>query len=214
MRPRGGYCWFVGTERPSTASTTEAPALHARAMADLRFIRETMESASAFTTLSGWGLVVIGIAALTAGAVGGRVVGSTLWLGAWLVAAATSIVVGGASTAIKTRAAGRPLLSGPGRKFAMGFAPNVLAGALLTVVLVRAGASAALPALWLSLYGAAMIAGGIFSVRVVPVMGAVFVALGATAALAPATWANALLIAGFGGLHVGFGIVIARRHGG
>jgi hypothetical protein len=96
----------------------------------------------------------------------------------------------------------------------MGFAPNVLAGALLTVVLVRAGASAALPALWLSLYGAAMIAGGIFSVRVVPVMGAVFVALGATAALAPATWANALLIAGFGGLHVGFGIVIARRHGG
>jgi hypothetical protein len=183
-------------------------------MADLRFIRETMESASAFTTLSGWGLVVIGIAALAAGAVGGDAVGSPRWLGAWLAAAATSVAVGGAFTALKTRAAGRPLLSGPGRKFAMGFAPTVLAGAVLTVALVQAGAGALLPALWLSLYGAAMIGGGAFSVRVVPVMGGAFVALGAIAALAPATWANALLAVGFGGLHVGFGIVIARRHGG
>jgi len=204
----------MAIERPSTASTTATPALHTRAMADLRFIRDTMESASAFTTLSGWGLVVIGVAAIVAGAVGGDAVGSPRWLGAWLTAAATSVAVGGASTALKTRAAGRPLLSGPGRKFAMGFAPSMLAGAVLTVALVQAGASAILPALWLSLYGAAMIGGGAFSVRVVPVMGVAFLALGATAALAPATWANALLALGFGGLHVGFGIVIARRHGG
>jgi hypothetical protein len=96
----------------------------------------------------------------------------------------------------------------------MGFAPSVLAGAVLTVAIVQAGASAVLPALWLSLYGAAMIGGGAFSVRVVPVMGVAFVALGATAAFAPASWANALLTVGFGGLHVGFGVVIARRHGG
>jgi len=158
----------MASERPSTASATEAPALHARAMADLRFIRDTMESASAFTTLSGWGLVVIGVAAIVASAVGGDAVGSHRWLGAWLTAAATSVAVGGAATALKTRAAGRPLLSGPGRKFAMGFAPSVLAGAVLTVALVQAGAEALLPALWLSLYGAAMIGGGAFSVRVVP----------------------------------------------
>ena len=204
----------MASERPSTTSATEAPALHARAMADLRFIRETMESASAFTTLSGWGLVVIGIAALAASALGGEAVGSPRWLGAWLAAAASSVAVGGASTALKTRAAGRPLLSGPGRKFAMAFGPTVLAGAVLTVALVRAGAGVVLPALWLSLYGAAMIGGGAFSVRVVPVMGVVFVALGAIAALAPATWANVLLAVGFGGLHVAFGIVIVRRHGG
>jgi hypothetical protein len=183
-------------------------------MADLRFIRETMESASAFTTLSGWGLVVIGLAALAAAAVGGDAVGSRRWLGAWLAAAATSVAVGGVSTALKTRAADRPLLSGPGRKFAMGFAPTVLAGAVLTIALMQAGAGLVLPALWLSLYGAAMIGGGAFSVRVVPVMGVAFVALGAIAALAPAAWANALLAVGFGGLHVGFGIVIVRRHGG
>jgi hypothetical protein len=204
----------MATERPSTVSTAQAPALHARAMADLRFIRETMESASAFTTFSGWGLVVIGLAALVAGAAAGRDVGSPRWLGAWLVAAVASVAVGGVSTAVKTRAAGRPLLSGPGRKFALAFAPTVLAGAVLTVALVRAGAATVLPALWLCLYGAAVIAGGAFSVRVVPVMGVAFFALGVAAALVPPAWGHTLLIVGFGAVHVGFGLVIARRHGG
>jgi hypothetical protein len=183
-------------------------------MADLRFIRETMESASAFTTFSGWGLLLIGLTALGAGATAGGDVGSSRWLGVWLAAAVASVVVGTASTALKTRAAGRPLVSGPGRKFALAFAPTVLAGAVLTAALVRAGAPTVLPALWLSLYGAAVIAGGAFSVRVVPVMGVVFIALGTAAALAPPAWANALLVLGFGGLHVGFGLVIARRYGG
>jgi hypothetical protein len=182
-------------------------------MADLKFIRETMESASAFTTLSGRGLVFIGLAAFMAGASGGAVGGSP-WLAAWLAAAVISVAVGGASTALKTRAAGRPLLSGPGRKFAVGMVPPVFAGAVLTAALLRAGASSVLPALWLLLYGAALIGAGAFSVRVVPVMGAAFVTLGVTAALAPVSWANLLLVAGFGGLHVVLGIVIARRHGG
>jgi hypothetical protein len=202
----------MAPERP--APTSEAPALHARAMADLRFIRETMESASAFTTFSGWGLVITGLMALAAGVVAGDAIGGEWWLATWLSAAGASVVVGVVSTALKTRAAGRPLLSGPLRKFALGFAPTVLAGAVLTVALVRAGAVVVIPTLWLSLYGAAMIAGGAFSVRIVPVMGVGFVTLGVTGALAPVTWANALLMLGFGGLHVAFGIVIARYHGG
>lgn len=203
----------MGSERPSRASTAGAPALHERALADLRFIRDTMESASALTTLSGRGLVVIGILALAAGLAGGQDVGTPHWLGAWLGAAAAAVVIGGTATALKTRAAGRPLLSGPGRKFAMSFVPSVVAGAVLTAALLRAGAVTVVPALWLLLYGAAMIAGGAFSVRVVPVVGAAFVALGVVAALVPA-WANTLLVAGFGGLHVALGAVIARRHGG
>jgi hypothetical protein len=202
----------MATERPLPGAS-EAPALHERAMADLKFIRETMESASAFTTLSGRGLVFIGLAALLAGASAGPI-GSWLWLGVWLAAAVTSVIVGGVSTALKTRAAGRPLLSGPGRKFAVGMAPPVLAGAVLTAALLRAGAPGVLPALWLLLYGAAMIGAGAFSVRVVPVMGAAFVALGVMAALGPGSWTTLLLVAGFGGLHIVFGLVIARRHGG
>jgi hypothetical protein len=37
---------------------------------------------------------------------------------------------------------------------------------------------------------------------------------GVLALLAPATWGNLLLAAGFGGLHIIFGILIARKYGG
>jgi len=37
---------------------------------------------------------------------------------------------------------------------------------------------------------------------------------GALAVVAPAAWANYFLAAAFGGLHIVFGFLIARRHGG
>jgi hypothetical protein len=87
-------------------------------------------------------------------------------------------------------------------------------GALLTIFLFRAGFIAAIPGMWLLLYGTAVVAGGAFSVRVVPLMGFCFMVIGTVALFSPPSWADALMGAGFGGLHVGFGIWIARRHGG
>jgi hypothetical protein len=106
------------------------------------------------------------------------------------------------------------LLTGPFRKFALSFAPAILAGALLTLALVRRDQLSLLPALWLLLYGAGLIAGGAFSVRIVPIMGASFLALGVLAAVGPIDWGRWLMLAGFAGLHIGFGAVIARRYGG
>jgi len=106
------------------------------------------------------------------------------------------------------------LLSGSGRKFALSLLPSLAVGALLTVVLYRAGLAALLPGTWLVLYGSGVVAAGAFSVGVVPVMGGGFLVLGTVALLGPASWGNGLLAAGFGGLHVVCGIVIARRYGG
>jgi hypothetical protein len=85
---------------------------------------------------------------------------------------------------------------------------------VLTPVFATLGLVARLPGCWLLLYGTALASGGAFSVRVVPLMGLCFMALGVVAFAAPASWGQWLMAAGFGGLHIGFGLVIARRYGG
>ena len=189
--------------------------LHARAMDNLRFIRETMERAGSFTAVSGWGQVVIGVAALLAARIASLQPATTeTWLATWSAAAIVAVLVGVLTTAMKARSARMPLLSGPGRKFTLSLAPPLVAGAVLTVVLYRAGMADVLPGVWLLLYGAGIITAGAFSVSAVPVMGFCFMLVGAAAAFTPAAWGDAWMAAGFGGLHVGFGILIARRHGG
>lgn len=201
--------------RPIHTPPSPPPALQDRAIDNLRFIRETMERAGSFTAVPGWGQVAIGTTALGASTLAARFpIADDRWLAVWLAEAVLSIAIAGAATARKARAADMPLLSGPGRKFVLSFAPPMLVGALLTVVLVRAELLALLPGIWLLLYGTAVVTGGTYSVRIVPVMGLCFMMLGTAAlVLAPAA-GNWLMAAGFGGLHLLFGIFIARRHGG
>jgi hypothetical protein len=199
-------------DRPPAAP--ESPALHARAMDNLRFIRDTMERAGAFTAVSGWGMCATGVLAVVAAVVAGDNPASPRWLPTWLIALVGSVVVSGWATVRKARGARMPLLTGPGRKFLLGFSPPMLVGALLTVVLVRAGEATLLPGAWLLLYGTAVMAAGAFSVRVVPALGASFLLLGTVSLFAPPSLAHALMIVGFGGLHIAFGVAIARSHGG
>ncbi len=188
--------------------------LEQRAAADLEFIRETIGKAASFTALSGTGFFIVGLGALAAGGIAQLQSDALMRVLIWLADAAASVAIGFATTAHKARLAGQPLLGGPFRKFARSFAPAIVAGAILTGVLVREQAFSSLPCLWLLCYGAGLAASGSHSVRIVPAMGASFMAVGALAALAPATWGNALLMVGFGSLHVAFGAMIARGHGG
>ena len=195
-------------------SRPESPEMHVRAMDNLRFIRETMERAGSFTAISGWGVAAIGVLALIAGVVAGLQSSPRAWTAVWLVDAVVSIVIAASTIGAKAAALRIPLLSEPARKFFLSFLPPMAVGAVLTVVLLAQGRLAMLPGLWLMLYGAAVITAGTYSVRIIPVMGAAFMALGTIAIVAPSEWGNLFMVAGFGGLHIGFGALIARRHGG
>jgi len=193
---------------PATRNTGPDPA------DDLRFIRDTMERSASFTAVPGWGMVILGLTALAAASLAARQSTPAAWLKIWLAEAIVAAMIAFLSMRWKANRRGLPLFSGPGRKVALGLLPPLLAGALLSCLLVRAGLETALAPAWLLLYGAGIITGGAYSVSIVPIMGLCFMATGALAVVAPAAWSNAFLAAGFGGLHIIFGFLIARRHGG
>jgi hypothetical protein len=124
------------------------------------------------------------------------------------------VAIAAPAAATKARRANSTLFSGPGRKFLLSFAPPIIVGGLLTFALYAAGAASVLPGVWLLLYGTAIVTGGAFSVRIVPVMGFCLMSLGTAALIAPAAWGDAFMAAGFGVLQIGFGVWIARHYGG
>ena len=199
---------------PLRSVPDRAPDLSVRAMDNLRFIRETMESAGSFTAVPGWGGVAMGITALAAAALAAMQPTVGLWLRVWLGEACLGAAIGALTMWRKADKASTPLLAAPGRKFALAYAPPVIVGAILTFTLHQLALYQLMPATWLLCYGAGVVTGGAHSVRVVPVMGVCFMLMGITTVLAPPAWHDLLLGTGFGGLHVVFGVIIARRHGG
>jgi len=204
----------MATVRSIRSTRREPVSLQSHAMDNLRFIRETMERAGSFTAVPGWGGVAMGASALCAAAIASRQATLERWLATWLLEAAVALTLAVLAIRRKAKAAKGPLFSAPARRFVLSFAPPLLVGGLLTAVLYRAGLPAAIPGEWLLLYGTGVVTGGAFSVRVIPVMGLCFMSLGAIALFCPFAWGTAFLAAGFGGLHLAFGIVIARRYGG
>ena len=188
--------------------------IHSRAIDNLRYIREAMERAGSFTAVPGWGAVAMGVVALIAGMLASRQPGIREALAVWMAVGVLALCLGLVAMGLKLRRAEAPALSAPARKFILSFAPPLLTGALLTIAMYQAGYLAPIPGVWLLLYGTAVVAGGAFSVRPVPVMGFCFMAAGGAALFVPPGWANSFLAAGFGGLHIVFGVWIARRYGG
>lgn len=198
------------TDPPGPPTATDPD----RALDDLRFIRKTLERASSFTAVPGRATALIGLTALLAAALAARQPTPDLWLLTWLAEAALAVAIAAWSLFHKTRATRAPLFRGAGARFLLSLLPPFAAGALLTPVLYARGLTSALPGTWLLLYGAGVTTGGAFSVRAVPLMGLCFMCAGALALAAPPGWGDLFMAAGFGGLHVIFGVLIARKHGG
>ena len=219
------------TDRSPLRRTQPSMPPDAAAGAHLRFIRETMARTGTFTAVPGWGGLAMGLTALAAAALAHAQPTVAGWFGVWVGEALVGALVGLWATAAKARRSGAPLLSGQGRKFVLGLLPALAVGVALTLavwdvevgttaeVYARKGVSqsvslALMPGVWLLCYGAGVTSAGAFSVRPVPVMGTGFMLLGALALLAPASWGDAWMALGFGGLHVVFGALIVRNHGG
>ena len=195
---------------------TPAPEpIHAHALDNLRFIRDAMSRATAFTAVPGWGGVAMGVTAIVTAFISGPPDDSLRWMLIWFADAAIAVAIALTTMTIKARRIGAPLWSAaPAYRFALAYVPPLVAGMVLTPVFATLGLTARLPGCWLLLYGTAAATGGALAVRVVPLMGICFMVLGAAAFAAPASWGHWLMAAGFGGLHIGFGLVIARRYGG
>jgi hypothetical protein len=188
-----------------------------RAADNLRFIRDTMAHAGAFTSVSGAAMMATGGLGLAAAVAAPPVMLATdpgRFLLTWISVAMVSAAVSSVAIGRKANRAGQSLVTGPARRFGLAFAPALVAGAVLTCALATSGQQALLPGMWLTLYGAAITAGGAFSVRPVPVMGCVFMTLGALCFALPPASQRYVLAAGFGGVHLIFGYHITRNHGG
>ncbi len=185
-----------------------------RAASDLSFIRASMERACRFTAVPGWGGVLIGSIALVAAAWSLWSWPDEKWVFPWLLAVGIACPAHSWALLRKARRQRLSVVRGGGPAFLLGLFPTLVAGAVMTAVLWQAGRVDLLPQTWLLLYGAAVVTAGALTIRVVPIMGLGFMFLGIVAAVVPSSWGIPLLAAGFGGLHIGFGIWIGVRHGG
>ena len=180
----------------------------------IQFIRQTMERSSTFTAVPGLGGAGMGAIGLAAAVLAANQSSAERWLIVWLVAAAVALGVGVTAMLRKAARLGAPLAGAVGRRFAMILAAPLVAGAALTWGVWMHDDWALMPAVWLLLYGTGLLAGGVFSVAAVRLLGVAFMALGVAALATPPAWGNVWLAMGFGGLQLAFGAYIARRHGG
>lgn len=188
--------------------------LGGRAIDNLQFIRETMERSTHFTAVPGYGAVLMGVTAVVAAYIANSQPLIRDWLFTWLVEAGLAFAIGLLAMWQKSKLANTSLTSVPAKKFAMSFVPPLACGIAITIGLWRFGQFEAMIPSWIMLYGASVVTGGAFSVRVVPVMGWCFIAIGAAAFFVPVAWGNVMMGLSFGVLNIIGGIIIARKFGG
>lgn len=197
--------------------------LHARAEDNLSFIRDAMTRSSSFTAVPGWGMVAMGVIALFGSWVAAVQQSLDWWVNTWTSVAVIACSVGVATMLVKAKRNRASLLTGPGRRFLMSFSPSIAAGIILSEIFYVQHLDYLMVPTWLMLYGVAVMNGGAYSVKPVPLTGLCFLVLGVTSAFLPLDSVSifgefllrdAMLALGFGGFHIVLGIVVATKYGG
>lgn len=185
-----------------------------RAIDNVKFIREMMERSASFTAVPGYGGILMGVTAVAAAYIANTQVYLRDSLLTWLIEAFLAFAIGFLAMWQKSKIAGQSLFSTPARKFAYGFIPPLFVGVVIVLGLWRYEYYYVMAPVCMLCYGAAVACGGAFSARVVPVMGWCFIALGTAAFILPSSYAQIMMGASFGLLHIIFGAIIARKYGG
>src|SRR4051794_41332724 len=108
------YTRPMASPTPLRPRRPEPVALEAHAMDNLRFIRETMERAGAFTAVPGRGGILVGLTAIVAAGVASRQAGTKARLGAGVIGRPLAVGVGLAGVSSEARGAHPSLSSPPG----------------------------------------------------------------------------------------------------
>src|SRR5215203_2992709 len=202
------------TIRKENIETSEPINIGDRAIDNLKFIRETMERSTVFTSVPGYGGILMGATAAVAAYIAHSQAYIRDWLLVWLMEAGLAFFIGLLAMWQKTKLTKTSLFSTPARKLLMNSLPPMLCGVFITLGLWRFGHFEAMIPVWILTYGAAVVCGGAFSVKAVPLMGWCFIALGAVAFFLPANTGNLMMGLSFGVLHIVFGLIIGRKFGG
>lgn len=209
---------------PVEQETPDPPVdLRLRALENLTFIRDTMHRASVFTAVPGWGMVGMGVIALVGGYVAALRYSEDWWIYCWMWVALVGCATGTGAMLLKAKRIGQGVWTGMGRRAIFSFSPAILAGLILSEILYELRLEPLMPIVWLMFYGVAVCGGGAFSVQVVPLLGLCFILFALVAygvifftemSVGILRASDLVLLAGFGGLHIVFGLIIARYHGG
>ncbi len=191
------------------ASDANTVALDRHALGTLQYIRSSIEAAGVLAVPGSAG-VAMGAVGLLAALLASDPRLAPHWFSIWLAAGVAAFVCGSALMVHQAVTTGAPLYRGPARKFLLCLSPSLFAGVVVTLALWHHQAVDMIPGTWLLLYGCGVAAASTMTVRPVGIMGALFVALGVAALVLSPRHANLFLGAGFGGLHLTFGIIIGR----
>jgi len=198
------------TPDPSRVVLQPATSLAERLARDLGTMARVMDQARGFPAISPGGWIAMGTVGTGLGAFANRVREPRAWVLSWLAVAVVAAAVGLAATLRRARAEDYALWARPATSFWLQLVTPLVLGALLTLLWSARGSWELVAGTWLVFYGTGLMAGGNWCRNAVRRAGLAFQVLGLAAFVWPAL-GGALVVAGFGGVHLVTGMSMWKK---